>query len=424
MKKPPDLYDVLIVGGGAAGLFCAAHLSGLRVAVLEKRERPARKLLMTGKGRCNLTNDCTRDEFLAAVARNPRFLYSAFSALSPQDIMRFFEERGVPLKVERGRRVFPASDSARDIVDALVNAARAAGADILTGEAESLLLEDGADGVRRVQGVRLSGGRELRAGATVIATGGMSFPATGSNGDGYRLAGEAGHTIVTPYPALTGLLTEPAYPQAAGLSLRNVNFTLFDRYKKCWSEVGEALFTHTGLSGPLALTASSLMDAARPKDYRIEIDLKPGLDSQALDRRILRDFSEAPNRDFGKSLGALLPRSLCPIVVDLCGVPPQRKVHEITREQRGALCAVIKAFPLAVRGLGSFEEAVITRGGVCVREVDPGSMRSKRAPGLFFAGEVLDVDALTGGYNLQIAFSTAYLAARSIRTAQDEGDCS
>lgn len=417
MKKPPETYDALIVGGGAAGLFCAAHLSGLRVAVLEKRERPARKLLMTGKGRCNLTNDCTRDEFLASVVRGSRFLYSAFSALPPQDVMRFFEEHGVPLKVERGRRVFPVSDSARDIVDALVHAARATGADLLTGEAASLLLEDGA-----VHGVRLRDGRELRAKATVIATGGMSFPATGSSGDGYRLAGEAGHTIIPPYPALTGLVTAPAYPQAAGLSLRNVNLTLFDRQKKRWSETGEVLFTHTGLSGPLALTVSSLIDAARPGDYRIEIDLKPGLDRQALDRRVLRDFAEAPNRDFGKSLGALLPRSLCPIVVDLCGVPPQRKVHEITREQRGALCAVIKALPFTVRELGSFEEAVITRGGVCVKEVEPGTMRSKRAPGLFFAGEVLDVDALTGGYNLQIAFSTAYLAALAIRAAQEERD--
>lgn len=411
MKKLPN--DVLIVGGGAAGLFCAAHLPGMRVVVLEKRERPARKLMITGKGRCNLTNDCDRDEFLNAVVRNPRFLYSAFDAFPPQEVMRFFESRGIPLKVERGRRVFPQSDQARDIVDALVLAAREAGAQIITGQAQQLLIEDGT-----VYGVRLDNGEEITARHTVIATGGQSYPATGSSGDGYRLAEEAGHTVNMPYPALTGLTTEPAYPQAAGLSLRNVTLSLFDRRKPkkpVYQDLGEALFTHTGLSGPMALTASSLLDASRPEDYFLRIDLKPGLTPEELDRRVLRDFSEAPNRDFGKSLSALLPRSLSPIIVKLCGVPPQTKVHAVTREQRAALCGVIKAFEMQVTGLGSFEEAVITRGGVSVREVEPGSMRSKRAKGLSFIGEVLDVDALTGGYNLQIAFSTAYLAAKALR---------
>lgn len=418
------MTDVLIVGGGAAGLFCAATLGelapSLQLALLERRERPARKLLITGKGRCNLCNLCPPSEQLQNIPRGSRFLMSAQNAFTAEDTMRFFEGRGIPLKVERGQRVFPVSDRARDIADALVGAARQAGAQLLCGSAQELLVKEG-----RVCGVRTEDGRQLPARAVVVATGGASYPATGSTGDGLRFAAETGHRVCPLYPALIDLITEERSPASlSGLSLRNVTLSLYDKKKPkkpVYSALGELLFTHRGISGPLALTASSLLDAARPQDYSVTIDLKPALDPPALERRVLRDFSERLNRDFSNALDALLPRTLIPVVVALCGIDPHKKVNAVTRGERAALCSLIKGFPLHIRALGPLEEAIVTRGGVCTGDIDPRSMCSKKVGGLYFIGEALDVDGLTGGFNLQIAFSTAYLAARSLAGALSPG---
>ena len=405
-------FDRIIIGGGAAGMFAAgfAGQRGERVLVLEKRERPARKILVTGKGRCNLTNNCTPQQFIAAVRRNPRFLMSAAYAFPPQQTMAVFEGLGVPLKTERGGRVFPVSDRAMDIADALCEFARRGGVQVVQAAVTGLILENGA-----VCGARTADGREYRAPLTVLATGGKSYPATGSDGSGYRLAAEAGHTILPPRPSLVPIIcenTDKQFQALMGLALRNVTLPLIKKKsgKTVYSELGEMLFTHFGISGPLALTASSYME--RPADYRITIDCKPGLAPEQLDARLLRDFGAAPNRAFGNALEALLPRSLIPVVVAKSGIPTGRRVNQLTREERQRLGALLKAFPLTPQALRPIEEAVVTAGGVSVREIDPRTMRSRLAEGLAFAGEVIDVDAVTGGYNLQIAWSTGYLAGQ------------
>ena len=405
-------FDRIIIGGGAAGMFAAgfAGQRGERVLVLEKRERPARKILVTGKGRCNLTNNCTPQQFIAAVRRNPRFLMSAAYAFPPQQTMAVFEGLGVPLKTERGGRVFPVSDRAMDIADALCEFARRGGVQVVQAAVTGLILENGA-----VCGARTADGREYRAPLTVLATGGKSYPATGSDGSGYRLAAEAGHTILPPRPSLVPIIcenTDKQFQALMGLSLRNVTLNLIEKKsgKTVYSELGEMLFTHFGISGPLALTASSYME--RPADYRITIDCKPGLAPEQLDARLLRDFGAAPNRAFGNALEALLPRSLIPVVVAKSGIPTGRRVNQLTREERQRLGALLKAFPLTPQALRPIEEAVVTAGGVSGREIDPRTMRSRLAEGLAFAGEVIDVDAVTGGYNLQIAWSTGYLAGQ------------
>ncbi len=407
------MAELIVVGAGAAGLMAAgaACRLGHRVTVLEHSEMPGKKILVTGKGRCNVTNNCTPEEFIRNVRTNPRFLYSAIHAFNCQDVMEWMEGLGVPLKTERGNRVFPVSDSARDIADALTAFAREGGAHISTGKVVRLLLEDG-----RAAGVELEDGTCLTASAVVVATGGMSYPATGSDGSGYELARQAGHTIVPPRASLVPVeCTGDFYSSLMGLSLRNVTLSLYAKggKKPLYSELGEMLFTHFGVSGPLVLSASSYMKGAAG-DYRMEIDLKPGLDRQQLDTRILRDFEEQKNKDFRNSLGALLPRTIIPTVVRLSGISPEAKVNQITREERQRLEEVIKAFPLEPKALRPVEEAVVTSGGVDVREVDPKTMESRLCPGLYFAGEVLDVDAYTGGFNLQIAFSTGFLAARSL----------
>ena len=404
------MYDLIIIGGGAAGLCCAGFAAkrGLSVLVAEGRERPARKILVTGKGRCNVTNNCPPEEVLKNVCGNPRFLYSAMTAFPPAKTMALFEGLGVPLKTERGGRVFPVSDSAREIADALVRFAREAGAEIIQAKAAEILVEDGA-----AVGIRDREGREHRGRQVVLAAGGMSYPGTGSDGSGFALAAAVGHTIIPPRGSLVPVhCAEGCCGEMAGLSLRNVTLALWEEGKKkpLFRELGEMLFTHQGVSGPLVLSASALM-RKEPGTYRLTIDMKPGLDAGQLDARLLRDFGASPNRDIGNVLGELLPRAFILPALRAAEVPPNRKIREVTREDRGRIAAVVKCFALTPVGLGPVEEAVVTAGGVKVTEVDPKTMASKVVRNLFLAGEVLDVDARTGGFNLQIAFATGHAAA-------------
>ncbi len=409
-------FDFIVVGAGAAGLMAAGQAAsrGARVLLLDKNARAGRKIMITGKGRCNVTNNCTRDRLLEAVRRNPRFLYSAFDAFSPQEVMRFFEDRGVPLKTERGARVFPQSDKAVDIVDALVGFAKAQGVLFRQNRVTALRCEN-----RRVVGVDTADGARYDADAVLLATGGKSYPLTGSTGDGYSLAESVGHTIMPLSPSLTAIVTADRWcGDLMGLSLKNVTLTVKKGKRSAVSEIGELMFTHFGVSGPLVLTASSEIegDAA---DYTMTIDLKPGLDLQQLDARLLRDFSEMKNRAFKNALDRLLPKSLIPVVVAQSGIGPETQVNAITKPQRQRLCQMLKAFPIKPRSLRPIEEAVVTRGGVKVTEVQPKTMESKLMQGLYFAGELLDVDAVTGGFNLQIAFSTGYLAGISAAAAKE-----
>ncbi len=403
---------LVIVGAGAAGLFAAGQAleAGHAVTLVEHMDTPAKKLLITGKGRCNLTNACDENEFLKNIRHNPRFLYSAIHALPPAAVMELFEHQlSLPLKVERGRRVFPASDAAQDVVDALLR--YASGAEMLRGEATELLVSP--DG--RAAGVRLADGRTLSADAVLVATGGLSYPQTGSTGQGYTLAKQAGHTIVPPVPSLVSLVEKgDTAKQMMGLSLRNVTLTLLENGKPVFCEQGEALFTHFGLSGPLVLSASAYLGDMKKNDYTVLFDLKPALDAQQLDARLQRDFAENSNRDVAHALDKLLPAKMRPVMLALWDVDPNGKIHQITKAQRQALVELVKRFPVAIAGRGDLAHAVITAGGVDVKEVDPKTMQSKRMPGLFFAGEVLDVDGYTGGYNLQIAWATAAAAARGM----------
>ncbi|WP_242968855.1 NAD(P)/FAD-dependent oxidoreductase [Marasmitruncus massiliensis] len=413
MRKMSVSNKAVIIGGGAAGLFCAglAAQRGLDVTVLDKNAKPARKLLITGKGRCNVTNNCTPEDFLQNVRTNPRFLYSAIHAFAPADTMRFFEERGVPLKTERGSRVFPVSDKAVEIVDTLTAFAKQSGVKIVPKtRAAAVSCENGA-----VTGVVCEDRQKFDAAAVVIATGGASYPLTGSNGDGYRLAAQLGHSVIPSRPSLVPVVTaEPWCAEMMGLSLKNVTLTLKNANNKVvYQELGEMLFTHFGISGPLVLSASSYMTEP-PQTYRMSIDMKPALEPDQLDARILRDFEEQKNKDFANSLDALLPRKMIPVVVRLSGIPADTKVNSVTREQRRKLVSLIKALPLTPIRFRPIEEAIITSGGVSVKEISPKTMESKLINGLFFAGEVIDVDAFTGGFNLQIAFATAFLAAQSL----------
>lgn len=402
----------IIIGGGASGLLCAGLAAGhgAEILVAERNARPARKVLITGKGRCNVTNNCPPEEIIRNVRTNPRFLYGAVNAFPPADVMALFESLGVPLKTERGRRVFPASDQASDIAGALTRFAQESGARLLTGKrAAEITAENGA-----VTGVRFADGETLEADGVVIATGGKSYPRTGSDGDGYRLAAALGHTVVPQRPSLVPVLTRERWcAQLAGLALKNVELTVLQKGRAVFREQGEMLFTHTGVSGPLVLSASAYMDGD-PALYAMTVNLKPALTPQQLDARLLRDFAGYKNRDFSNALDKLLPRTLIPVAVELSGISGGTKVHSVTKEQRGRLVSLLQALPLTPRGFGSLDEAVITAGGVSVREIDPKTMQSKLVKGLYFAGEVIDVDAFTGGYNLQIAWSTAYAAARAL----------
>lgn len=400
--------EVIIIGGGASGAFASiiSARMGRKVILFEKNERIGRKLRITGKGRCNLTNNCTNDELMNNIPVNPRFLYSAFSSFSPQDTMDFFESLGVPLKTERGRRVFPVSDNANDIADALEKEMKKCGVKIIHETVRHILTDDNI-----CTGVITSSGKEYNAESVLIATGGKSYPATGSTGDGYTLANELGHTVTNICPSLVPLvIKEKCCSEMMGLSLRNVCLSLFD-YDKCiFSEQGEMLFTHFGVSGPLVLSASSHIRDMKSGRYRISIDMKPALNEQQLDKRIQRDFIENQNRDFINAVRNLLPAKMIPVAVRLSGIPADKKANSITKEERHKFAEIIKNFTLNVENFRPVEEAIITNGGIPVREINPKTMESRLVSGLFFAGEVIDVDAYTGGFNLQIAFSTAYNA--------------
>lgn len=379
---------------------------GKSVLLFEKNDNIGRKLRITGKGRCNVTNDSTTEEHLRNIPVNPRFMYSAFSMFGADETKSFFEELGVPLKTERGNRVFPVSDNAEDIVAAFGRELKQLGVKIVHRRVSSLIIEDGA-----CVGVK-AGGEEFRSGSVLIACGGRSYPNTGSTGDGYTLAESAGHTVTELKPSLVPLVSPDKYcAEMMGLSLRNVTLSLFDGGKRIFSEMGEMLFTHFGVSGPLVLSASSHIRDMQPDRYRLLIDLKPALSPEQLDARIQRDFAENLNRDFINGIRKLLPAKLIPVAVRLSGIAPEQKVNGITKEQRRKFGELIKAFPVRISGFRPIDEAIVTSGGVSVKEIDPKTMESKLCRGLFFAGEVIDVDAYTGGFNLQIAFSTAYAAA-------------
>lgn len=410
------MKNIVIVGGGAAGLMAACTVAEkskgneVNITLVEKNSRPARKVMITGKGRCNVTNDCNLNTLIANTTINGKFLYSAFSSFSSQDTMKFFEEKGVPLKTERGNRVFPVSDKAVDIVDALVNTAKK-GCNIIEGDVKNVLAPKGY-----VTAVKLTDGRILNADAVIIATGGLSYSLTGSTGDGYKIAESLGHTVTPLRPSLVGIECHEGFcTRLAGLSLKNVTLSLYENGKKkpLYSDLGEMLFTHTGVSGPLSLSASAYLRKLDKKQYFLEIDLKPALDVAQLDKRLLRDFEEYSNRDFANSLDKLLPKSIIPIIINMSGISPHTKVNQISREQRTALINAVKHFKLNVTGLRPIEEAIVTSGGISVKEINPATMMSKLVDGLYFAGEVIDVDAFTGGFNLQIAFSTGFLAGES-----------
>ena len=409
------MANVLVIGGGAAGLLAAgtAAQRGHDVTILERNERPARKVMITGKGRCNLTNHCTLiNELVAQVPTNGRFLHGAFSRFMPQDIMELVEAEGVELKIERGNRVFPVSDKAVDVVDALVRFAMNNGAQLRQGRATALLLENGA-----VRGVKTEDGITMLADKVIVATGGISYPLTGSTGDGYTLAKQVGHTITDPKPSLVPLVCHEGFcSDLQGLSLRNVAITVRDttNYKEIYTDFGEMLFTHFGVSGPMILSASTHLRPMEKGRYEIHIDLKPALTHEQLDARVQREFLAASNKNFINALDSLLPKKLVPVVVRLCGVKPSLKVNQVTREMRGRLVNLLKNLTVTVNGFRPIEEAIVTSGGVHVKEVDPKTMQSKLCEGLYFAGEVLDVDAYTGGFNLQIAFSTGHLAGESV----------
>ena len=398
--------SIFVVGGGAAGMMAAitAAENGAQVTLLERNDRLGKQLYITGKGRCNVTNDCAPEDFFQNVPRNPRFLYSAIYAFPPREVMAWFEARGCALKTERGNRVFPQSDKSASVIDALRAELRRLGVRVLQERALDIVTQDGA-----VCGIETDGGFH-KTERVILATGGCSYPQTGSTGDGYRMLEKLGHTIVPPVGSLVPLV-EKGYDckQMQGLALKNVALRLVNQKgKTVFEEFGELLFTHFGLSGPVVLSASAHMNE---KDaYTVLLDLKPALDEQKLDLRLLRDFEKFQNRDFENALVELLPRSMIPVIVRRSGIPAEEKVHSITREQRRALLELMKRFPVEIACKAPVEEAIVTSGGVKVSEIEPGTMQSKRVRGLYVAGELLDVDAYTGGFNLQIAWATGRAA--------------
>ncbi len=399
---------VCVIGGGPAGMLAAYAAAGRGhdVTLYEKNEKLGKKLYITGKGRCNITNAAPIEDFFGSVVHNGAFLYSAFYTFDNTQLIEMLESFGLAVKTERGGRVFPVSDKSSDVLKTLDKALTSAGVKVkLKTTVSDILLKDG-----RVQGI-LCGKEKLLFDRVIIATGGVSYPVTGSTGDGFVFAKRAGHKVETPYPSLVGLDTTEDVSEYAGITLKNIGFTLKKGKKQVYREQGELLITHTGISGPLVLSASAYMDG--DEGYTAIIDMKPALDEKTLDNRLLRDLSEKVNKDFGNVLGGLVPAKLAPLIAAACGIDLNKKAHSITREERGLLCKSLKGLSLCVKGRRPIKEAVITRGGVDVRSIDPSTMQSRHCEGLYFAGEVVDVDALTGGYNLQIAFSTGYLAGLS-----------
>lgn len=415
---------VCIIGGGAAGLMsaCIASMYGARVVIFEKNKSTktldsekcfdnsylGKKLLITGKGRCNLTNDCTREEFMKNVPRNNKFLYAAYSSFSSSDVIDFFEERGLSLKTERGGRVFPVSDKSLDVLKTLKSELKSLGCVFVNSEIVDIISTDG--NVSELH----TDDRVYSVSRVILCTGGLSYPITGSDGRGMTYAKKLGHSIVDPRPSLVPLVSpDKNCKRLQGLSLRNVELSLFNKNgKKVFCELGEMMFTHFGVTGPLVLSASAHIDG-EPGDYSLSIDLKPGLDEKKLDERILSDFAKYQNKEFKNSLSELLPSKIIPIIVELSGILPDKKVNSITKEERLALVSLLKSFPVTISDFRPIDEAIITRGGIDVKEISPSTMESKLVKGLYFAGEIIDVDAYTGGFNLQIAFSTAYLAGKS-----------
>ena len=412
MDEKSTSVSVAVIGAGAAGMMAAISCArcGADVILFEKNDRVGKKLRITGKGRCNVTNDCDRDEFMSNVARNSKFLYAALSRLSTADTKSFFEELGVPLKVERGKRVFPVSDRAQDIVDAMERACLELGVTIVNRRVDSLIIDGG-----ECRGV-IADGREYRTCAVIVCTGGASYPRTGSTGDGYRFARRAGHRVTDIVPSLVPIVSSGNLcAHLQGLSLRNIGFKIVEASggRVVYDDFGEMMFTHFGITGPVVLSASAHLEGIVEGRYVARIDLKPALDEKTLDTRILNDFSLAQNKDFINSLDALLPQKLIPVIVGLSGIDGRKKVNSVTREERERLVGLIKNLEIPISGLRSINEAIITRGGVSVSEINPKTMESKLVPHLYFAGEVLDLDAYTGGFNLQIAFSTATLAGEN-----------
>lgn len=412
---------VIVVGGGAAGMMAAiaAAENGAEVTLLERNEKLGKKLFITGKGRCNVTNAGDMDDLFANVMTNTKFLYSAFYGFDNRAVMEFVESAGCPLKTERGGRVFPVSDHSSDVIAALTGALRRLQVEIrLYTRVKSLWWEeDGGEkkaGRGNIQGVLLESGERLAAQRVILATGGLSYGSTGSTGDGFRLAKETGHAMMECSPSLVPFrVREDWCRELMGVSLRNVSLSLRQGGREIFRDFGEMLFTHFGVSGPLVLSASSYYVSKCRGEAELLIDLKPALDAQQLDKRVLRDFEEGRNKQFKNSLGQLFPTRLIPVMIRLAGIPPEKPVNEITREERRNFVSLIKALPLTVIGVQGYEEAIVTKGGVSVRDVNPSTMESKKVQGLYFAGEMLDVDALTGGYNLQIAWSTGHLAGTS-----------
>lgn len=408
------MSKVIVIGGGPAGMMAAyaASCQGHAVTVLEQNEKLGKKLFITGKGRCNITNAGDMDNLFANVMSNRKFLYSAFYTFDNEQVLSFFENQGLRTKVERGNRVFPLSDHSSDVIAALSRALKSQNVDIwLHTKVQSLLIRDEA-----ACGVVLSDGKTVEADDVIVATGGISYPSTGSTGDGYRMAEESGHALVECTPSLVPFETKEDWVKdLQGLSLRNVTVSIYHGKKKLYEDFGEMLFTHFGVSGPLILSASGMI---KPVQFKQElcmyIDLKPALDAEQLDKRILREFDAAMNKQLKNVIGSLMPAKMIPVVIRLSGIDPDKKVNEVSREERQHLVQLLKRLPLTINGLRGWNEAIITKGGVSVKDINPSTMESKKVSHLFFCGEVLDLDALTGGYNLQIAWSTGYLAGISV----------
>ena len=410
------MAKILIIGGGAAGMAAAAFLGehGHQIHVFEKNEKLGKKLFITGKGRCNLTNSCDEETFFQSVVSNEKFLYSAFHGFSNEDAIAYFEQLGLPLKEERGGRIFPKSDHSSDVIKALEQRMKELDVKIhLNSLVKEILLQETDAGQKKVTGVLLENGQEIVGDKVIVATGGMSYQATGSTGDGYEFAKHAGHKVTTLRSALVPMETKEEYiPRMQGLSLKNVRFTIKDGKKVLYQDFGELLFTHFGMSGPLVLTASSYLGKKlEKKELQGTIDLKAALTEEQLDARLLREFETGKNKQFKNVISGMFPSKMFPVILELGKIPPEKKVNEITKAERMEFLRVVKNFPVTITGLRGFREAIITQGGVKTGEINPKTMESKKAQGLYFIGEVLDLDAVTGGFNLQIAWSTARAAA-------------